>query len=291
MTTAWLFPGQGAQRQGMGAGLLDRHPDLVARADEVLGRSLRALCSGEDEALQYDTRYVQPAMFVVNALSLRALREEEPEPAWLAGHSLGELSALYAAGCFDFETGLRLVMRRGELMARARGGGMLAVVGLSADRVREVLDDAHAADVDMANLNSGSQIVLSGPEDSVRALASTLGRAGAGKCVLLNVSVAAHSRYMAYPGALFTEYLRGMEFTPPRIPVVSNTTARPHRPESLPDALGAHVRSPVRWSESMRFLVDEGVREVRQAGLGDLLIKLWAAARDVPAVSAAGAQI
>ncbi|MEU6426883.1 ACP S-malonyltransferase [Microbispora sp. NPDC046973] len=275
MSVAWIFPGQGAQRQGMGAGLLDRYPDLVARADEIIGVSLRRLCAGEEERLQHDTRYVQPALFAVAALAHRAALEEGPAPAYLAGHSLGEIAALHAAGCFDFETGLRIVRRRGELMARARGGGMLAVVGMPVDRLREVLAEEGATDVDLANHNSPDQVVLSGPEDSVRALAAVLRGAGAGKCVLLNVSIAAHSRYMAFPAAAFAEYLRTVDFAPPRVPVVSNVTARPHRPETLPDLLARQVRSPVRWWDTMVYLAGQGVREVREIGPGQVLTKLW----------------
>ncbi|TQS26493.1 ACP S-malonyltransferase [Microbispora sp. KK1-11] len=275
MSVAWIFPGQGAQRQGMGAGLLDRYPDLVARADEIIGVSLRRLCAGDEERLQHDTRYVQPALFAVAALAHRAALEEGPAPAYLAGHSLGEIAALHAAGCFDFETGLRIVRRRGELMARARGGGMLAVVGMPVDRLREVLAEEGATDVDLANHNSPDQVVLSGPEDSVRALAAVLRAAGAGKCVLLNVSIAAHSRYMAFPAAAFAEYLRTVDFAPPRVPVVSNVTARPHRPETLPDLLARQVRSPVRWWDTMVYLAGQGVRDVREIGPGQVLTKLW----------------
>lgn len=301
MSVAWIFPGQGAQRQGMGAGLLDRYPDLVARADEIIGVSLRRLCAGDEEGLQHDTRYVQPALFAVAALAHRAALEEGPAPAYLAGHSLGEIAALHAAGCFDFETGLRIVRRRGELMARARGGGMLAVVGMPIDRLREVLAEEGATDVDLANHNSPDQVVLSGPEDSMRALAAVLRGAGAGKCVLLNVSIAAHSRYMAFPAAAFAEYLRTVDFAPPRVPVVSNVTARPHRPETLPDLLARQVRSPVRWWDTMVYLAGQGVRDVREIGPGQVLTKLWrkaeghlvaSAPRSAgPAVRAGGASI
>ncbi|MEU7693428.1 ACP S-malonyltransferase [Microbispora hainanensis] len=275
MSVAWIFPGQGAQRQGMGAGLLDRYPDMVARADEIIGVSLRRLCAGDEERLQHDTRYVQPALFAVAALAHRAALEEGPAPAYLAGHSLGELAALHAAGCFDFETGLRIVRRRGELMARARGGGMLAVVGMPIERLREVLAEEGATDVDLANHNSPDQVVLSGPEDSVRALAAVLRGAGAGKCVLLNVSIAAHSRYMAFPAAAFADYLGTVDFAPPRVPVISNVTARPHRPETLPDLLARQVRSPVRWWDTMVYLAERGVRDVREIGPGQVLTKLW----------------
>ncbi|GAA2545688.1 MULTISPECIES: ACP S-malonyltransferase [Streptomyces] len=279
MTVAWVFPGQGAQRQDMGRQLLDRYPDLVARADAILDVPVRDLCRGDDEALQSDTRYVQPGMFVINALHLAALRESGEEPRWLAGHSLGELSALYAAGCFDFETGLRMVVRRGELMAQARGGGMLAVVGLPLERITAVLAAEGATDVDVANLNSRAQVVLSGPRDSLRALRDPLRAGGAHKCVLLNVSIAAHSRYMAHAAALFTDHLRTVDFRPPRVPVVTNADARPRTTaEGLAEHLGAQLRSPVRWADTMRFLIGHGVRTLRQAGPSSTLDKLWEAA-------------
>ncbi|MEU6618771.1 acyltransferase domain-containing protein, partial [Streptomyces parvus] len=154
MSVVWAFPGQGAQRVGMGAGVLDRYPDLVRQADEILGYPVREVCLRGAEPGLTDTRSVQPALFVVNALSWLARREEGPAPDYLAGHSLGEYDALFAAGCFDFATGVRLTRRRGELMGRAGGGGMLAVVGVDPDHHAAVVERGGIDGVDQANPNT-----------------------------------------------------------------------------------------------------------------------------------------
>jgi len=146
--TAWVFPGQGSQRRGMGAQDFDRFPERCAAADAILGYSIRDLCLNDDAGRLRQTQFAQPAIYVAGALHSFALQDKAPD--FLAGHSVGEYNALLAAGSFDFETGLRLVQKRGEWMARAAGGGMVAVMGLEVDRVRKLLP----ADVDIANYNS-----------------------------------------------------------------------------------------------------------------------------------------
>ncbi|HSP81905.1 MAG TPA: acyltransferase domain-containing protein, partial [Myxococcaceae bacterium] len=160
--TTLVFPGQGSQKLGMGRELFERHSALVERAEAVLGYSLREVC--EDERL-HQTQYTQPALFVVNALHWLEWREREGrEPDGAAGHSLGEYDALFAAGAFDFETGVRLVRKRGELMGQARDGGMAAVIGLAPERTREVLARLGVDSLDVANDNAPTQHVLSGPK-------------------------------------------------------------------------------------------------------------------------------
>ncbi|MGW7568847.1 ACP S-malonyltransferase [Streptomyces tendae] len=276
--SAWLFPGQGAQRRGMGRELFDRYPDAMAAADRILGFSVRELCLGDAAERLTDTRYLQPALFVVNELTRRACAAREPAPDYLAGHSLGEYNALLAADAFDFETGLALVARRGELMGRATGGAMTAVVGPGAARIVDLLAEAGIDDVDLANLNSTEQVVLSGPAESLRRAAGAVTAAGAGRCVPLRVSAAFHSRYMADAAREFAAFLAGYELRDPRIPVIANVTARPYRPGEVGRLLAAQVHSAVRWSESMAHLRSRGVDRVVEQGPGRVLTGLWDAA-------------
>ncbi|MFF0703353.1 ACP S-malonyltransferase [Streptomyces tendae] len=286
--SAWLFPGQGAQRRGMGRELFDRYPDAMAAADRILGFSVRELCLGDAAERLTDTRYLQPALFVVNELTRRACAAREPAPDYLAGHSLGEYNALLAADAFDFETGLALVARRGELMGRATGGAMTAVVGPGAARIVDLLAEAGIDDVDLANLNSTEQVVLSGPAESLRRAAGAVTTAGAGRCVPLRVSAAFHSRYMADAAREFAAFLAGFELRDPRIPVIANVTARPYRPGEVGRLLAAQVHSAVRWSESMAHLRSRGVDRVVEQGPGRVLTGLWdAAVKDAANGSAA----
>ena len=289
MTVVWVFPGQGAQRRGMGADLFDRYPDLCRQADEILGYRLRDAClAGAPPGLR-DTRSVQPALFVVNALSyLARVDDGHPTPDFVAGHSLGEYNALFAAGCFDFATGLRLTQRRGELMGGADGGGMLAVVGAPATDLAALLDRSGVDDVDLANRNSARQVVLSGPEEALRRAAETVTAAGLGRCVPLRVSAPFHSRYMAGAAAEFRSFLAGIALADPRIPVIANATARPYPPGGVRDLLARQVDSPVRWWESMSYLLSRGVTNLVEVGPGTVLTDLWAAVRREPAPVAGG---
>nr|ASV46809.1 acyl-carrier-protein [uncultured bacterium]ASV47021.1 hypothetical protein [uncultured bacterium] len=274
---AWAFPGQGSQRRGMGAEVFDRFSSLLATADEILGYSLRDLClTGGNGQLRL-TQYAQPAIYVVNAFNYLSMHEEAPD--FLAGHSLGEYNALLAAGCFDFETGLRLVQRRGELMGRAGGGGMVAVIGLEPSQVEEILARHRVAEIDVANYNSGRQVVLSGPAASMPVAMDALRRAG-GRCVALDVSAAFHSRYMADAAGAFTDDLHAVAFNEPRVPVISNVTSEPYKRGTIPDLLAQQIRSPVRWRDSMQYLIRQGVGELREIGSGTVLTDLWRAARE-----------
>jgi trans-AT polyketide synthase, acyltransferase and oxidoreductase domains len=282
MTAAWVFPGQGAQRRGMGADVVDRYPDLCAQAGEILGYDVRAQCLDGAAPGLHDTRYVQPALFVVNALSFLARMEGYPPPDFVAGHSLGEYNALFAAGCFDFATGVRLVQRRGELMGRATGGGMVAVVGAPPDRIAALLRESGIGDVDLANRNSAEQVVLSGPDDALRRASAAVTAAGLGRCVPLRVSAPFHSRQMAAAAAEFRSYLDGVRFAEPRIPVIANVTARPYPAGAVPDLLARQVDGPVCWWESMSYLLARGVDDLVEVGPGRVLTDLWAAARERP---------
>lgn len=277
MATAVLFAGQGSQHKGMGADLFDRFPEHGELAGDVLGYSIEELCSHDPDGRLGDTRYAQPALFVVNAL--RQLASPGDPPDFLAGHSLGELNALHAAGCFDFPTGVRLVRRRGEEMARVTGGGMLAIVGIAEENVGRLLADLGIDDLDVANHNSSTQFVLSGPVERFQAIIDAVGRAGPARCIPLAVSAPFHSRYMADAAAAMAEYLRGIPLADPEVPVLSNVTGRPYPPGRVAELMAEQIRRPVRWRQSMWYLAEQGVTTAVEIGPGRLLAPLWESAR------------
>lgn len=274
MTLALLFPGQGSQTPGMGADVLAGFRDLVREADEILGYSVAELCAGQDLRMR-DTRYVQPALYVVSALTYLRRAERGPAPAYLAGHSLGELTALFAAGCFDFGTGVRLAQRRGQLMARASDGGMTAVLGVPYEELRELLRGQGTEGVEIANHNLPDQMVLSGPRAALAEVARAVTARGRGKSVPLNVSIAAHSRHMADAAREFAALLRQVPLSAPALPVIANVTARPYGRSDTVELLTRHLTSPVRWWETLCLLASEGVDAIEEIGPGTVLTTIW----------------
>jgi len=288
---AWLFPGQGSQARGMGAALFDRYPDLVAAADAQLGYSLADLClNGPDERLR-DTRYAQPALYVVEVLTYLERAAREPAPDWFAGHSLGEYAALFAAGSLDFDTGLLLVQRRGELMSEANGGAMAAVLGPVAREIGSLLRDWGLDEVDVANDNAPEQVVLAGPAAAIDAVAQRLAGLDDARCVRLAVSAAFHSRAMTRAGAEFGRFLARFRLADPAVPVISNVTGLPYAPGTVADLLTAQISSPVRWTASMRHLLAAGEQEIAELGPGTVLTGLWRANRRTLAAVAATAAV
>ncbi len=272
MTRIYLFPGQGSQKVGMGEGLFSRFPAQVAEADTVLGYSVAELCL-RDPAKQLDlTTFTQPALFVVNALCfLDRLVQTGELPQIVAGHSLGEYNALFAAGVFDFRTGLSLVRERARVMGLESGGAMAAVVGLTEKQIRQVLTDANLPGIDIANLNSPGQTVISGPESEIVAAQSRLEKAGAQLYRRLSVSAAFHSRYMARAEQEFRRFLQSITFAEPKIPVLSNVTARPHVSSDLASNLAAQITHPVRWTESIQWLLQDRDPHFVEVGPGNVL--------------------
>jgi trans-AT polyketide synthase/acyltransferase/oxidoreductase domain-containing protein len=276
MIRVYVFPGQGSQRKGMGAQLFDAFPELTAQADDILGYSIEALClNGPDQQLR-DTRYTQPALFVVNALTyLHTLGQDPAVPDYLAGHSLGEYNALYAAGVFDFATGLRLVQKRGELMSQAPSGAMAAILNCDEATVQRTLRQNRLDGIDIANFNAPSQLVLAGLRDDILK-AQALFDSGTVKYIPLNVGAAFHSRYMQSAMEAFGRFLQDFAFAPPKIPVISNVHARPYRPEQLKTNLAEQICRPVRWTESIRYLMGKGEPRFAELGPGNVLTRLIA---------------
>jgi malonyl CoA-acyl carrier protein transacylase len=275
--TAWVFPGQGSQRPGMGAELFALYPERTQAASDLLGWSVRDMCLSGDSRLD-QTEFTQPALFVVNALSYAdKLSTAGDPPSYLAGHSLGELNALHAAGSMDFFTGLRMAARRGELMARCRGGGMAVVLGLSEQRVRAVLASS-GADLQVAGLNAPAQVAVSGVRAEVDRARVLFLDAGANDYVRLRVSGAFHSRHMTPAAIGFAEYLANVPLKSPRIPVISNVTAEPYA-EPPAGLLTAQLTSCVRWTASIEFLITAGAGDIEQLGPGTGVGKLVRAIR------------
>jgi trans-AT polyketide synthase, acyltransferase and oxidoreductase domains len=262
-----LFPGQGAQFKGMGKELFPLYPQLTKVASEVLGYSLEKLCLEDPgNQLRY-TQYTQPALYVVNAFAYMRKKREgaaDAQASYFAGHSLGEYNALLAAEVFDFESGLRLVQKRGELMGKASGGSMAAVIGVDAARVRQALDENGLQEIDLANYNTPTQTVISGKVDAVDRAEKVFRNANI-RCAVLNVTAPFHSRYMQPAQSEFAEFMKEFRFFPPKIPVISNVTARPHSGE-IPELLVSQITSPVRWSDSVRYLFFQGAMQFTEIG-------------------------
>jgi len=258
---AVLFAGQGAQRKGMGGALFERYPDVTERASEVLGYSIQELCLSDPSGQLNQTQFTQPALYVVNYLNfLKHISERSIKVDYLAGHSLGEYNALVAAGAFDFETGLKLVVKRGEIMSEAKGGGMAAILGMDSAEVARLLSENELVSIDVANYNTPSQTVVSGDIAGLERLSGLVDSRG-GRYVQLKTSAAFHSRYMREPQQKFETYLRGFSFSQPRIPVISNVSAQPYAVDSVADSLSAQVSSSVSWLQSIEYLLDRGVTE------------------------------
>lgn len=272
--TTYMFPGQGSQIKGMGADLFSQFPVEVSRANEILGYSIEDLCVNDPKQQLMQTQYTQPALFVIEALSFLAKRAEL-RPDYYIGHSLGEYAALFAAGCFDFSTGLKLVQKRGELMAQASGGGMLAVVNLTIDRIKELLQTKGIDSIDFANYNSSQQVVLSGPAEDISKAHEALSKEAL-ICVPLKVTGAFHSRYMQPAADAFEQFLNQFEFASPQIEVIANATVQPYTVQTIKTFLVKQISSAVRWSEIISYLKSNGQLEFIEIGPGNVLTRLMA---------------
>jgi [acyl-carrier-protein] S-malonyltransferase len=295
--TAYLFPGQGSQSVGMGRALAERSEEArrtFDEADSILGFPLSDLCfRGPAETLT-ETSNAQPAILTTSIAALRArqaARPDLPPPAFLAGHSLGEYSALVASGGLHFADAVRLTRVRGELMARAgqrSPGSMAAILGIEDDRVAAICARAASETgrvVQVANYNSPGQVVISGEKPGVER-AMELANEERGRSRLLAVSIAAHSALMASIVDEFAAHVAATPLASPAIPVIGNLSALPLTgPDRIRDELVGQLTGSVRWTESVRMMMEEGVDHFVEIGPGAVLIGLIK--RIAPAVETA----
>jgi [acyl-carrier-protein] S-malonyltransferase len=281
--TAYLFPGQGSQEIGMGADLAQAYPvalDTFNEADTVLNFPLSRLCWEGPEDILSDTYNTQPALYVTSMAILRSLEAEigPVKPAFVAGHSLGELTALAASGALSFAEGLKLVRERGRLMKLAgeqNPGAMAALLGLEADTVQTICETASletGKPLVLANDNCPGQIVISGDIAALQRGMELATEAGARRVVKLAVSIASHSPLMNVISDQFRGALDATSFQAPAVPVIGNVNAAPLQSvAAIRDELGAQLTSSVRWTESMQVLQTSGVTRFIEIGSKDIL--------------------
>ena len=285
MRSAYLFPGQGSQHVGMGREAFQKSSAAKAffdEADALFGFSLSELTfSGPEEQLT-DTVNQQPALFVTSVAHWRTMIDIGwPQPQYLAGHSLGEFSALVAAGSLSFSAGLSLVRKRGQLMKQAgekEPGGMAAILALDVETVCDLCARASADTgypVQVANDNCPGQIVISGHEQALMQAMDLLKQAGARKVVRLPISITAHSDLMAPVSQEFAAAVDAAPFQTPDVPVIGNVSALPLRSiDDIRQELKAQLTSPVAWTGSMRYLLGQGINTFVEVGPGKVLLGL-----------------
>ncbi|GAB7388104.1 ACP S-malonyltransferase [Bacillaceae bacterium] len=281
---AFVFPGQGSQYVGMGKEICEKDPrakEIFAMADETLGFSLSTLCfEGPERDLQL-TVNTQPAILTVSVALLAALGERRKvKPDFVAGHSLGEYSALVAAGAITFSDAVRTVRLRGRFMEEAvpaGKGAMAAVLGMERETLSEICERVtkSGAAVELANLNCPGQIVISGTAEGVAKAGETAKEQGAKRVLPLKVSGPFHSSLMAPAADKLSEVLEGIQLNDGEIPVVANAYAKPlQRKEELRKCLVEQVTSPVLWEDSIRWMIAQGVDTFVEIGPGTVLTGL-----------------
>jgi [acyl-carrier-protein] S-malonyltransferase len=275
--TALMFAGQGAQTVGMGKDLAAAFPAAQAlfdRANAALGYDLAGVCFNGPEADLTKTENAQPGIFLVSWIALELLKARVPGLKFeaTAGLSLGEFTALTAAGAMSFEDGLRVVRLRGRFMQEAcevTKGGMAAIIGLDEGPTREVCAEAG---VGLANLNCPGQLVISGEADKITKACELAKARGAKRALPLPVAGAYHSRLMASAQPKLREALAGVTLSAPVVPVIANVTAQPHgAPAAIVDTVVAQVTASVRWEESVRYLLAQGFTRFIELGPGTAL--------------------
>jgi [acyl-carrier-protein] S-malonyltransferase len=281
MSAAYLFPGQGSQYVGMGLAWYRASAEariFCDRADAVLGYALTGLCFTGPEAQLNQTEFTQPALYMISLALWQAAKEMLPPPVFFAGHSLGEFSALAAAGALDFDAGLQLVAERGRLMAHAgesAPGGMAVLLGATLEAAEALCKAAATAagqPLVVANDNCPGQVVISGAHAALDAATALATEHDVRRIRRLPVSVAPHSILMHEVQASFAHLLDATPLYAPRVPVVLNATAAPvSTPDEIRQALLRQLTSPVRWRESLLWMAGQGVEHYVEVGPKDVL--------------------
>lgn len=269
---AFIFPGQGSQKKGMGAELFNKYPTYVELADRILGYSIEELCIKNPDNKLNSTEYTQVAVFIVNTLTYLYYTEAMGlKPDYAAGHSLGEYNALLSANVFDFEIGLKLVSMRGQLMGKVTDGGMAAILGLSGEKVEDICKKHTELSISIANYNTDTQTIIAGEKKNIFRSKDIFISIEGVKFLPLNVSGAFHSPYMKSPKLEFETYISKFKFRKPEIPIISNITAREYKEDRISRYLVEQMDSPVRWKDTMKYLLDQGVSHFIELGQGKTL--------------------
>ncbi len=280
---AFIFPGQGAQSVGMGQDLYNKSEaakGIYETADAVLGKKISKTCFDGPEDDLKQTVNAQPAILTTSIAALAALKEQRNiKPDYVAGHSLGEYSALYAAGVMDLQNVLKAIQKRAELMnddAQNTKGAMSAVLGLSSDKVEECLTTVAVHGVaQIANYNSPEQIVITGEVDTIGLSNTLLKEAGAKRVLPLAVSGAFHSRLMKNAAAKFGEFVKTLEIKNASIPVITNVDAKAETlAEGFIEKMPKQISSSVYWTQSIEYLISQGVDTFIEIGPGKVLAGL-----------------
>lgn len=277
MTVAVLFPGQGSQTVGMGADLFAARPDLLgAHADEILGWSLREVCLEGDEETLTRTEHAQPALFAISYVLWEEFQSQYDGPVTAAaGHSLGELTALAAAGAMGYDDGLRVSSARGEAMAGAADSepsGMAALLGADEGLAESITEKRSqlGGRLQVANINAPGQVVVAGSADDIAWVTENARDLGIRRAIPLKVAGAFHSSFMEPAVGPVALALDGLDFQTPRFPVWANTTAHPHDVSSMADKLASQVVSTVRFEQSLREMAAAGADTFVHIGPGDV---------------------
>jgi [acyl-carrier-protein] S-malonyltransferase len=268
---AWVFPGQGSQEIGMGTDLaaVTLAQTRLTEAEDILGWSVLEVCQSEDNKVS-NTLYTQPCLYVIECILADLLKDQGYQPTIVAGHSLGEYSALYAAGVFDFSAGLHLVKRRAELMSQAADGAMAALMGFDRTELNHKL--AEIPDVVLANDNNEGQVVISGKPAAVETVMNSIKTK---RAVKLNVSGAFHSPLMAQASQEFAAVLSSLVFNTAQVPVLSNVDPTPSiEGDILKQRLTQQMTGSVRWREISLALPEQGIDTVLEVGPGKVLTGL-----------------